>query len=70
MHLQALEIAPSSPKLACHEIGALQELAHFRIVVVLHRRVLFADAFGFAQRIVGTSHERHQFSLEQREIGG
>ena len=70
MGLKALEIAGSSPKLGRDKIGTLQELPHFRMVAVLHLRVLSAEVFGFAQRVVRTSDVPHQFSGEQHEIGG
>jgi hypothetical protein len=58
MGLKALEIVGSSPKLRRHEIGALQELPHLRVVSVLILRVLSAEAFGFAQRVVRTCDDR------------
>ena len=71
VRLKALEIAKSSPKPRSQAIDALQELPlyHTRVVVVPHLRVLSAEAFGFAQRVVLLGDEPKLLSAEQHEIG-
>jgi hypothetical protein len=67
--LKALEITGSSPKLRGHAIGTLQELPHCGMLVLHHLRELSAYSFGFPQRVVRTSDEVQQFSVEESEIG-
>jgi hypothetical protein len=64
MDLKAFEIARSSPKPRGHAINALQKLPHFCMLPLLHLRVLSAEAFGFAQRVVRASDVPHQFTGE------
>jgi hypothetical protein len=52
------------------KIGALQELPYCGLVVVRHRRILLAEAFGCAQRAILVGDEVQQLSVAYRKIRG